>query len=354
MARPLRLEFPGALYHVTTRGNGGQDVFGSDEDRGSFLDILHGAVKRFEWVCHAYCLMGDHYHLVLETPEANLSAGMRQVNGIYTQYFNRRQARGGHLFQGRYKALLVERDPYLLEVVRHVLLNPVRAGLVQRPEEWPWSSYGGMCGLSAPHSCLTTKMVLGMLADDPQEALRRLQAFMADGVEAPSPWGKVTGQVLLGSREYVDGLSHYLRDFRQQSEIPRSQRLLNRPPLEVLLADRRRKERDLAIAESVGRWGYTQKNVADFLGLHYSTISRILAVAKTPPAAVLSSATEEPREAGPPPSSSPTPMPPHMTSPEPAPAASPLPKSTTRRGKSVDQGGQLSLFTPIEDVTGKP
>lgn len=130
MARPLRVEYPGGIYHITSRGNAQQPIFLSDTDRESFLDILASIVKRFNWPCHAYCLMDNHYHLLIETPEGNLSKGMRQLNGVYTQWFNRIHRRVGHIFQGRYKAIVVEKEAHLLELCRYVVLNPLRAGIV--------------------------------------------------------------------------------------------------------------------------------------------------------------------------------------------------------------------------------
>ena len=141
MARPLRIEYDGALYHITSRGNERKAIFRDDEDRKNFLDNLLKVDERFNWICHAYCLMNNHYHLIIETPDGNLSGGMRQLNGIYTQYFNRRHKRAGHIFQGRYKAVLIEKESYLLEVSRYVVLNPVRAKAVETPEDWQWSSY---------------------------------------------------------------------------------------------------------------------------------------------------------------------------------------------------------------------
>ena len=146
MARPLRLEYSGALHHVTSRGNGQAAIYLGDEDRRDFLRLLGGVVEQARWRCHAYCLMDNHYHLLIETPEANLSKGMRQLNGPYTQRFNRRQGRVGHVFQGRFKSILVERDAHLLEVARYVVLNPVRAGMVRSVKDWPWSSYRATAG----------------------------------------------------------------------------------------------------------------------------------------------------------------------------------------------------------------
>ena len=140
MARPLRLEFSGALYHVTSRGDGREAIFLADGDRKLFLDVFAGVSERFNWVLHAYCLMTNHYHLLVETPDANLSKGMRQLNGVYTQRFNRTYNRSGHVFQGRYKAILAQKEAYLLELARYVVLNPVRARMVRTAAEWPWSN----------------------------------------------------------------------------------------------------------------------------------------------------------------------------------------------------------------------
>ena len=143
MARPLRMQYAGALYHVTSRGNARHAIFRDDFDRKVFLDLLETVTEDFHWLCHAYCLMANHYHLVIETPEANLSSGMRQLNGVYTMRFNRRHRTVGHVLQGRFKAILIQRESHLLEVCRYVVLNPVRAEGVKRPEEWKWSSYLG-------------------------------------------------------------------------------------------------------------------------------------------------------------------------------------------------------------------
>ncbi|MBD3670659.1 MAG: transposase [Gammaproteobacteria bacterium] len=127
MSRPLRIEYAGALYHVTSRGDGQKDIYLDDKDRRDFLSNLTHVCERYNWVVHAYCLMSNHYHLLLETPDGNLSQGMRQLNGVYTQQFNRTHERVGHVFQGRYKAIIVQKDSYLLELSRYIVLNPVRA-----------------------------------------------------------------------------------------------------------------------------------------------------------------------------------------------------------------------------------
>ena len=146
MARPLRIEFPGALYHVTSRGNGRAAIYLDNRDREAFLDVLGVVCERMQWICYAYCLMTNHYHLVVETQEGHLSRGMRQLNRVYTQRFNRHHGRVGHVLQGRYKAILVDRDPYLLELSRYVVLNPARAGMVKSPGHWRWGSYRATVG----------------------------------------------------------------------------------------------------------------------------------------------------------------------------------------------------------------
>ena len=149
MARPLRIEYAGAVYHITSRGNEKKAVFKSDQDRINFLNTLQHVKKRYNWICHAYCLMDNHYHLLIETPDGNLAIGMRQLNGVYTQLFNKLHGRTGHLFQGRYKSILIQKDSHLLEVCRYVVLNPVRAKMVEAPEAWKWSSYRATAGREA-------------------------------------------------------------------------------------------------------------------------------------------------------------------------------------------------------------
>ena len=159
MARSLRLQFPGAIYHITSRSNARKSIFKENEDRNTFLETLLKTNERYHWICHAYCLMDNNYHLLIETPKSNLSLGMRQLNGIYTQSFNRRHRVVGHVIQGRFKGILIEKESYLLELSRYVVLNPVRAKAVTHPSHWKWSSYSGTAGLAQPHGCLTTDWI---------------------------------------------------------------------------------------------------------------------------------------------------------------------------------------------------
>ena len=161
MARPLRIEFPHAIYHVTSRGHARQRIVKTDADRQAWLSVLGQVIGRFGWLCHAYCLMANHCHLLIETPQPNLSRGMRQLNGVYTQVFNRRHHRVGHLLHGRFSAILVEKEPHVLELCRYVVLNPVRAKAVTWPGDWLWSSYCATVGELPAPAWLTMDWVLG-------------------------------------------------------------------------------------------------------------------------------------------------------------------------------------------------
>ena len=188
MSRPLRLEFIGALYHVTSRGDRREEIYDTDQDRESFLAILGEVCERYNWVCHAYCLMSNHYHLLIETPDANLSKGMRQLNGVYTQTYNRANDKAGHVFQGRYKAILVEKEAYLLELSRYIVLNPVRAKMVRSAKDWRWSSYRATVGQSPTPSWLTTDWVLSAFGRIKKKAIQNYRTFVSEGRGQPSPW----------------------------------------------------------------------------------------------------------------------------------------------------------------------
>jgi len=279
MARPLRIEFPGAVYHVTSRGNAKQAIFVDDRDRGRFLDVLSTVVNRFNWHCHAYCLMGNHYHLVIETLDANLSKGMRELNGVYTQGFNQRYKRVGHLLQGRYKAILVEKDNYLLSLCRYVVLNPVAVGLIRRPEQWRWSSYGAAIGLVKRPSFLTIDWVLSQFGGRKRVAIERYKRFVMEGIGKESPWETLKGQIFLGTEEFIGQLRELLNEKKDMKEVPKLQRHVARPSLSDLIKTKKGKERKTegkAIYAAYVRYGYSMKEIAEFLGLHYATISRAI------------------------------------------------------------------------------
>jgi len=279
MARPLRIEYPGAVYHVTSRGNEKKPVFRDEQDRENFLNTLRHVNKRYSWICHAYCLMSNHYHLLIETPEGNLSLGMRQVNGVYTQLFNRLHVRTGHLFQGRYKAILIQRDSHLLEVCRYVVLNPVRAKMVERPEAWTWSSYRATAGQARPHPCLSTDWVLGQFSGKRETGEKEYRQFVQGGIGEKTIWTEVRGQALLGDEDFLEELRDHLKKQTDISEIPRSQRYSTRPSLAVLLPASILNDHPKLmkkVSQAVERYGYHQSEIARHVAVHYSTISRWL------------------------------------------------------------------------------
>ncbi len=195
MPRAPRIQIAGGIYHVTNRGNDGRAIVLDSADRGLFLVHLADVVARFRWLCLAYCLLDNHYHLVVETPEPNLSAGMQRLDSVYAQRFNRLHGRTGHLWQGRYWAAPVVRGAHLLELTRYVALNPVRAGVCTAPGEWRWSSYPATIGLERPPSFLAVASLLAIFDDDPVRAGQRYRAFVIDG----DPSGR--------SRRYGSGIA---------------------------------------------------------------------------------------------------------------------------------------------------
>ena len=274
MSRPLRIEFAGALYHVTSRGDGQEDIFLDDGDRELFLDVLAEVSERFNWTVHSYCLMGNHYHLLPETPDSNLSKGMRQLNGVYTQRFNRKHKRVGHVFQGRYKAIIVQKETYLLELARYIVLNPVRARMVRSAKDWPWSSYRASAGLADRPSWLTTDWILSAFSDKRAEAIEHYRAFVADGKNQPALWDKLKNQIYLGTDAFVQKMLDKKPTGEDLSEIPSGQRRAMAKSLEHYAA--RSGDRDKAIALAYDSGGYGMKEIGEHFGLHYSRVSRIV------------------------------------------------------------------------------
>ena len=278
MARPLRLEYAGALYHVTSRGNGQEGIYRNDEDREIFLEVLSAVKERFNWAIHAYCLMSNHYHLLIETPDSNLSKGMRQLNGVYTQRFNRKHQRVGHVYQGRYKAIIVQKEAYLLELARYIVLNPVRARMVRSAKDWPWSSYRATAGFINAPPWLTTDWILAAFAKRKNTACERYREFVLDGKNQPSIWESLKNQVYLGDDAFIEKLKIKQPKDADLSEIPASQRRAPAKPLRYY--EKMHKYRDDAIRAAYNSGGYTLKAIGDYFGLHYSTISRIVSHVK--------------------------------------------------------------------------
>ena len=279
MSRPLRLEYAGALYHVTARGNERKPIYLEENDFQLYLEVLGDVCNQYHWVIHAYCLMTNHYHLIIETPEANLSKGMRYLNGVYTQKFNRKYRRVGHLYQGRYKAILVEKDNYLLELSRYVVLNPVRAKMVGVASEWQWSSYNQTVGLHQEYEWLAVDPMLLQFSSHRALAIKQFEEFVANGV-GQTVWDKVSHQVFLGGEHFVEQHQQCQDELNGDlSEIPVKQRRSPAKSLECYLA--LSKTRNMAMYKAYCSGAYTLKEIAQYFNVHYSTVSRAVAKCKT-------------------------------------------------------------------------
>lgn len=266
MSRPLRICIPGGVYHLIARGNARERIVRDDLDRRRFLDIVGQVVERFSWLCHAYCLMDNHYHLVVETPIPNLPRGMRQLNGSYAQFVNGRHGRCGHVFQSRYRSILVEKESHLLAVCRYVVLNPVRAGICAQPAEWPWSSYRATAGHELAEPFLTTDWLLAEFASSRKLAQRRYRAHIAAGLAEAQKLNSVGER--LGNLDFL-GQSFGFEP--PLEEIPRVQVEPMPPPLQQIFS-----ESTTPIVSAYRRYGYTLREIAGHLGCSYSTVSRRL------------------------------------------------------------------------------
>jgi putative transposase len=284
MSRPLRFQLPGGIYHVTARGNARRPIFEDDDDCACFLVVLASTVGRYRVLCHAYCLMGNHYHLLVQTPEPNLSVAMRHLNGVYTQRFNRRHERCGHVLQGRFGALLVDGDAYLREVCRYIVLNPVRAGLVAHPRDWKWSSFHATAGETAAPGFLSVDWIRSLSGARTQaEALRRFVSFVEAGIGADESSVDPFSLKPVVSEALTERLDKQRREAIECVEFPRAQRFASRPPLARIFAGVTSKaDRNVGVVLAVRDHGYSMREVAQFLGRHYATISRVLAHAAGP------------------------------------------------------------------------
>jgi len=275
MVRPLRIEFEGALYHLTSRGDRKEIIFEDDADRQRFLEILENVITQAGWICHAYCLMDNHYHLVIETPRANLANGMRQLNGIYTQAYNRRHDRTGHVFQGRYKSIIVDADRYFIELCRYVLLNPVRAGMVDGAEKWSWSSYRISAGLATFHDAfVNTSRLLAYFSSDTSTAQKKFISFTHDGISNESIWQDLGHQIFLGDDAFIEHIQQKKPDACLDYNLAKAQRLPPALPLSDI-ADMY-DNRDQAIIAAYETGAYSYAKIAIFFHVHFSTVGRII------------------------------------------------------------------------------
>jgi REP element-mobilizing transposase RayT len=203
MARPIRIEYPGALTHVKSFCNPGSRIFLEQANRQMFMELLDELLVQHEIDCYAYCLMNDHYHLLLETATANLSKMMRSLNGRYTQYFNREYHQSGAIFRGRFKSVVVQKERYLREMSRHIVLNPLRADLVDHPEDYFWSSYRATAGLDQAPSWLAVDELLGNFDSNTQTALKQYKTYVKQGIGSAIS-GQVVQQSFLGDKQFIN------------------------------------------------------------------------------------------------------------------------------------------------------
>lgn len=285
MARPLRIEFAGALHHVMSRGNDRRDIVKDDADWIRRLEWLARTVETYRWRLHAFALMDNHEHLFVETPEPNLSAGMQHLNGSYTSYYNRRHRRVGHLFQGRFKAQLIENEGYYWSISRYIHLNPVRAKLVDRPDDWRWSSYPGYLRSSRQWPWVTYARVLREFGRDAESARREYRRFVLAGIsEKPEcPWTDAVGGLIVGGESFAVRVRALLSGRKPDRSLPALAVLRPRPTLrQVVLgvaeeygtdatawtAGRRSDDASRAAAAWLARrrFGYPVRAIADVLG----------------------------------------------------------------------------------------
>lgn len=277
MSRPPRIEFPGACYHVTGRAPTGRKSFKDRTDYRAFLNVLDSVAARFGWLIHSYALLENHYHVVVEVPHSNLSRGMRQLNGVYTQHYNRRHLGEGPVFRGRFKSIVFEKDLYLLAICRHVLLNPLRISGQASLEKYRFSSYLAMIGEVSSPDFLHRDTVLQSFSTDLEKAEARWKKFVADGQQADSPLAGRSNQVLLGSEQFVDRLQTLMKNSRKAKQAPKRQN--RRKSLRVLfrhVANQSKTKRNALIKQAHLQYDYTLIEIGSFLGLHYTTVSKVV------------------------------------------------------------------------------
>ncbi len=264
MARPLRINYSGAFYHVTSRGNERKNVFKSKRDREKFFEYLDSATQRYDAVIHVFCLMDNHFHLLIETPSGNLSQIMRHINGAYTTYFNVKRARSGHLFQGRYKAILVEIDEYAKELSRYIHLNPVRAKMVKTPEEYEWSSYQFYIGVKKPPEWLYRDFILGYFGGKVSIAQKEYRHFVNTmfNEEYDSPLDEVVSSTLLGSPGFITFIKDkFLSGKKPDKDLPALKALVEKASMQDIFDE----------VESVfGKEPALGRNVKMFLSQRYT------------------------------------------------------------------------------------
>jgi putative transposase len=307
LARQIRIEFPGAFYHVFSRGNQKQPVFLSDDDRFFFLKCLREAYEKFGVIVHAYCLMPNHYHLILETPLGNMSSMMHFLNTTYTVYFNTKHERCGHLLQGRYKSILIEAESYAQKLSKYIHLNPVRSKIVELPEQYAWSSYECYRGTDKPEKWLKTSFILSLFNEYSEEATKTYVEFVIEGIgkEVPASMRDSVRKGILGSDEFVARIKNeHLAEklSKPDREKPQLRKLRKRPDLplilsvaEKILGPRNKHLLPIAILISHKNSALRLREIGEFYSLSISSVSNACSRARAVIAgnAILANAMEE-------------------------------------------------------------
>jgi putative transposase len=291
MARQLRIEFEGAFYHITSRGNQRERVYFEDGDRERFLEILKRTRERYGYQLHAYVLMDNHYHLMVETPKANISQTMQNINTSYTVYINKKHRRSGHLFQGRYKGIIVDKDEYLVTLSRYIHLNPVRAGIVQKPEAYRWSSYGFYIDSSNKDTLVNTVDTLLMFSEEKRHAVKAYKDFVDGGIgKEDNPLEELESGILLGSTAFKERIKALLEKRKEDEEIPQIKRLRSTVQIDRVIEtfcryygkgseevlQRRNGERGMAIYLSKLFSGKKNIEIGKYFGIKGPAVSNVI------------------------------------------------------------------------------
>lgn len=273
MARKHRIRFRGAIYHVMARGNRKERIFVDDVDRRRFLQIVAVGLNKFGAECFVQCLMGNHFHLVIHTPRANISNVMHHIDGLYTQYENWRHHTTGHVLEGRYVALVIDDMVYLRNAIGYVLRNPVEAGFVSDAGEWRWSSYNAAIGRGAPVFETLSWVIMLFPAESLDDSRRLLTEYVR---KEPDDYPDVVRAAAEGPHAFKKHVRKVIGMTLYRAELPRSYRALARPPLSEIFAGTKRTQRRLTILRAHIVHGYLLREIADYLELHPTTVSRIV------------------------------------------------------------------------------
>ena len=283
MSRPLRILYAGAFYHVTARGNEKKSIFKNDRDYEKFLSYIEAAVERYGAVINAYYLMSNHYHLLVQTPRANLPEVMKYINGSYTSYINTKRQSVGHLFQGRYKAILIDADSYAQELSRYIHLNPVRAEIVSKPEEYRWSSYQCYTGKEKSPKWLTMQFILDCFDEQTSIGQRKYREFVEDkiGQRYDDPIKDAVASSILGGEEFIQRIKRkYLQGRDADRNVPGLTELRKRSVPEIMKVIQKEMKGDERLQKGAGIYlwhrysGLRLKEIGEYFGISESGVTQ--------------------------------------------------------------------------------